>query len=206
MAFHSKYYLLAASLSLIACSNDGLVYGERSGFNLAIRTDTAESAPLEVNAGLQRRVVSFVPPSERDEEGKAKGEGVTMISRFDLRRTPGQAGPFSDTVRVRTSFLSGQAATRADVATPKVVAEVVKPPSFSLASDDPTSSAQQLLIQYVGADPNSPNIQTYLALADQRGLTIPALPSPSQRALGAITAPSNAAANRQIAIDLGLGV
>ncbi|MEX0340915.1 MAG: hypothetical protein AB3N11_17975 [Arenibacterium sp.] len=206
MTIFSKFCLFALGLCLMACTNDALVYGERTGFNLAVRSDTAESAPIEVNAGIQRRVVSFVPPSERDSAGNAKGEGVTMISRFDLRRTPGQSGPFSHKVRIRTSFLSGEAATREDIATPKVVAEVVKPPSFSLASDAPTSTAQELLIQYVGASPNSPNIQTYLNMAEQRGLIIPALPSPSMRALGAISEPANAAANRQIAIDLGLGV
>ncbi|WP_299410715.1 hypothetical protein [uncultured Roseobacter sp.] len=206
MRILSKICLLALGVLLMGCSNDALVYGERSGFNLAIRSDTAESAPVEVNAGLQRRVVSFVPPSNRDSEGNARGEGVTMISRFDLRRTPGQSGLFGDEVRIRTSFLSGRAATREDIATPKVVAQVVKAPSFSLSSDAPTSSAQQLLIQYIGSEPNSPNLQRYLNLAEQRGLSIPAGPSTSIRALGAISAPANAAANRQIAIDLGLGV
>ncbi|CUH99169.1 hypothetical protein [Leisingera aquaemixtae] len=205
MTVNSKFCVFFVGLCLMACSNDALVYGERTGFNLAIRSDTAESAPVEVNAGIQRRVVSFVPPTKRDSEGNAKGEGVTMISRFDLRRSPGQSGPFSDTVRIRTSFLSGRAATREDVATPDVVAEVVKPPSFALSSDAATSSAQQLLIQYVGSSPSSPSIQTYLNLAEQRGLAVPALPSPSMRALGAITEPANAAANRQIAVDLGLG-
>ncbi|MBW4707095.1 hypothetical protein KX928_04765 [Roseobacter sp. YSTF-M11] len=97
-----------ATLLISACS-DTLVYGERTGLNIAIRTDAPQGQPLEVNTGLQRRVVGYVPP--RNPEGS---EAVNMLSSFNLKRTPdSNNNPLLAKVTIETSFASGKAAVSA---------------------------------------------------------------------------------------------
>jgi len=162
--------LLAASLGLLAACDRGLVYGERTGVNLAVRADPANSAPLEVNAGLQRRVVSSVPPQGQPGGPTAAGEAVNMVSRFDLERAPGQAGPFSAKVRIGTSFASGAAAT-AIAGKPEVVRAITKAPDVTLSSAPDEREIVAKLFEFTGR--SVANVERYLEVATARGLSIP---------------------------------
>jgi len=186
---------IAVLFGLTACEQ-ALVYGDRSGFNLAIRSDAAEGAPLEVNAGLQRRVVGFVPPRSRTPDGLPDSEAVNMVSRFDLRRTPGDNGPFDDTIRISTSFASGAAASATDGDAAKVAA-ITRAPNFALSDDPDARSVAGQLFDYVGQ--STPHANAYLSLAMVEKLQISDGATPTARAIGTITNPSNAAGNKRIA-------
>ncbi|MBY6005025.1 hypothetical protein KUV62_13975 [Salipiger bermudensis] len=186
-------------LGISACT-EALVYGERTGVNLAIRSDPAEAAPLEVNAGLQRRVVAHVPPSQRDANGRPTGEGVNMFSRFDLQREAGQ-NAFGGNVRIGTSFASGRAAT-AIAGKPKVVAAVTHAPVFTAVTVPAEVDVSAKLLDYTAANPT--NLETYLNLALQHGLSIALGDTSMTRAIGTIVAPENAGGNKRIAEFLKL--
>lgn len=112
----------AGTLLFSACT-DTLVYGERTGLNIAIRTDAPQGHPLEVNTGLQRRVVGHVPP--RNSNG---GEAITMLSSFNLKRTPADNNnPLQAKVAIETSFASGKAAKTAAGSTASVEAIFDRP-------------------------------------------------------------------------------
>ena len=83
---------LALALVFVSGCERALVFADRTGVNLAVRSDMAEGSPLEVNAGLKRRVVGFVPAKGESEDGRPSGEAVNMVSRFDLKRTKGIRG------------------------------------------------------------------------------------------------------------------
>lgn len=104
--------LLVVPLSILVtgCA-ETLVYGERSGFNLAIRVDPAQSAPLEVNGGIQRRVVGIIPPQKRTSaNGKSDSEAVNMLSNFSLDYDEDDSSLFGGELSIRTAFASGKAA------------------------------------------------------------------------------------------------
>lgn len=115
-------------LLLTGCS-DALIYGERTAFNLAIRVNDDPATPVNVNAGLQRTVVSLAPPlggqiKDGDRTSPA-GESVSAISRFDLRYDQSTAAVMAGRLTVKTQFLSGQAAVTA-TANPQTAARVVQ--------------------------------------------------------------------------------
>ncbi len=90
-----------------------LVYGERSGVNIALRSDPAKALPLEVNAGVQRRVTTLVPPKERNDNRRPTDEAVSLVSTFDLTYNNAniEEGLFGGTTRIASIFTSGSAAT-----------------------------------------------------------------------------------------------
>ena len=100
-------------MALSACS-DTLVYGERTGFNLAIEVNQDPETPVNVNAGLRRTIVGVVPPRSTESDGKggskSKGEAVSMISGFDLTDDT-QDNQLNRGLQIQTQFASGQAAT-----------------------------------------------------------------------------------------------
>ncbi|WP_298847522.1 hypothetical protein [uncultured Ruegeria sp.] len=89
-----------------------LVYGERSGVNIALRSDPAKALPVEVNAGVQRRVTTLVPPQKRNDAGRPIDEAVNMISSFDLKydNAGGSEGLFAGTTAIASIFTTGAAA------------------------------------------------------------------------------------------------
>lgn len=107
-----SFILLA--LGLGACENT-LIYGERTGFNLAISVNDDPATPLTVNAGFERSVAGLVPPVETSKdsggENQAVGEAVNMFSGFKLLYTEDKTSVFGGTLTIRTQFASGAAAS-----------------------------------------------------------------------------------------------
>ncbi|NOD77378.1 MULTISPECIES: hypothetical protein [unclassified Ruegeria] len=108
--------LSICTLSLSNCTDiqdRALVYGERSGVNIALRSDPAKALPVEVNAGVQRRVTTLVPPKARNNNGRPTDEAVSLVSTFDLTYNNADAenGLFGGTTRIASIFSSGTAAT-----------------------------------------------------------------------------------------------
>ena len=195
-------HIFALSLLILTSACDrALVYGERSGLNIAVRADPAEGYPLEVNTGLQRRVVAFVPPGGHDASGAPKGEAVNMLSQFDVRRTKTDAGPFSSIVTIRSAFASGKAAIAAST-NPNAVAAIAGGPSFRLSSDEGLRAVQAKLIQYISQ--GEAQIDRYLQLAREGNLTISQGGTQATRALGTINASQNTNGNKAIAELLNL--
>lgn len=135
-----------AFLILGACG-DTLVFGERTGFNLAVRTDAAEGLPLEVNAGLQRRVLGLVP--DTSEEGG--GEAVNMVSAFNLQRSGDDATPLSNTLVIESSFASGQAAIEASESTGAIEA-IFDLPGVTASQKPPDISATGKILDWLNED------------------------------------------------------
>lgn len=107
--------VLVCVLSGCADQDRALVYGERSGVNLALRSDPAKALPVEVNAGVQRRVTTLVPATSRDPNTRRPtGEAVSLISSFDLDYTPPaeQSSLFGGRTKIATVFSTGDAATK----------------------------------------------------------------------------------------------
>ena len=127
---------LVAMLLVAGCA-DGLVYGERTSFNLAsVRLNDDPAEPVVVKLGFDRDVVLVAPPIGGDvaenvkgDDGKtytrttASGEAVSQFSTFTMK----SAAPFlnptaaADLLAVQTRFASGQAAI-AIASEPEVVA------------------------------------------------------------------------------------
>ena len=99
-------------MGLAACG-DTLVYGERTGYNLAIEVNQDPETPVNVNLGLRRTVVSVVPPvateSGQGGQSRPKGEAVSMISGFFLSDIDSE-NPLQLDLRIRSQFASGNAA------------------------------------------------------------------------------------------------
>ncbi|WP_299894163.1 hypothetical protein [uncultured Ruegeria sp.] len=115
----SKIAFLILSLCSFCLSNctevqdRALVYGERSGVNIALRSDPAKALPVEVNAGVQRRVTTLVPPKSRNNNRRPTDEAVSLVSTFDLtyNNADAQKGLFGGTTRIASIFTTGTAAT-----------------------------------------------------------------------------------------------
>ncbi len=90
-----------------------MVYGERSGVNIALRSDPAKALPVEVNAGIQRRVTTLVPTISRNQNKRPNDEAVSLVSTFDLTYDNADAskGLFGDRMRIASIFAPGSAAT-----------------------------------------------------------------------------------------------
>ncbi len=195
------------SFSVLLClvfmggCDHALVYGDRMGLNLAIRSDPAKATPLEVNTGLQRQVVGFVPAKGQTADGEADGEAVNMVSRFDIKRTPGENGVFNDTVEIRSSFASGAAAIAAENK-PEAVAAITAAPNFIQTNDPVARDVNTKLATYVGQGPVQ--AQDYLQRARAEGVQIPPGGDANTQALNSIFNPANAAVNLKISKQLKL--
>jgi hypothetical protein len=189
-------FLFALVLCLPSC-DQALVYGERSGLNISVRTDVAEGQPIEVNTGFQRRVIAYVPPRTRAENGLPNGEAVNMASRFDIRRVPRDETQLRDVVAIRSVFASGQAATKE-----ANVAAVADAPVFLTPTDAGQAAVVNKLVRYIGAD--RANLDDYLSRATAEGLEIPNDPLAGRRALSAIHDSRNATGNARISNALNL--
>lgn len=110
------FMLTLGGLCLSSCTeiqDRALVYGERSGVNIALRSDPAKALPVEVNAGVQRRVTTLVPPKSRNDKRRPTDEAVSLVSTFDLtyNNADAQKGLFGGTTRIASIFTTGTAAT-----------------------------------------------------------------------------------------------
>ena len=178
-------YCSLAAMSLGAC-NDTLAYGERTGFNLSVRTDAPQGQPLEVNAGLQRRVVGHVPPSSE------AGEAVNMVSAFNLEREGDAATPLANTLTIETSFASGAAAIKASENTGSV-AEIFNLPGVDASPEPADVSATNKILDWLNEDQS--RADEYVAFVKANGVQVadgaPAFPTAINMAVDA----NNAAVN-----------
>lgn len=191
--------ILAIAMIGSACDR-AIVYGDRTGFNLALRTDVAEGHPVEVNAGLQRRVGGFAPPRKRDKDGNAVGEAANLMSRFELARKAGEGLGLSDTIWINSAFVSGDAAVKASQNADSV-ASIFSAPGIRVSDDPQDVDAIGKLLNFTAA--SDENRLAYLALARARGLKVAPDTDPFA-AQDAIVNSANASGNREIAIALKL--
>lgn len=196
-----KSLVLSALLCLASGCDRALVYGDRTGLNLAIRSDPAKASPLEVNTGFQRQVVGFVPAKGKAPNGDPEGEAVNMVSRFDVKRTPGENGVFNDTVEIRSSFASGAAAIAAEDK-PEAVAAITAQPRFVQSSVPSDRDVNSRLIAYVGRGPAQ--AQDYLNRVRAEGVAATTGADANSQALNAIFDPANRAVNLKVSKQLNL--
>lgn len=197
--------ILVLAVCLLGACEKTLVYGERSGFNLALRSDAAAAVPIEVNAGLQRRVVGLIPGAGEVEDGRPSGEAVNMVSRFDIDYADSENDLFGGRLKVSSAFASGGAAT-AVAGNVKVVEAIVGPLGFRVADDPLAREANLALTNHIAADldDGADNRTAYLALAKALDLRLADGPTPTARAVKTIDDPANARGNIEIARLLGL--
>lgn len=138
---NARHRVGLAALGLVALTLGGcgktLVFGERSGVNIALRFDTDRPPPVEVNIGLERRVGTIVPPTRYSRNNEPSGDAVSMFSGFQVESfddpisiKPASApktasGPFNVDVLIGTQFASGAAAVEIAKGAPEVVASIV---------------------------------------------------------------------------------
>lgn len=184
--------LLAA---LLGGCTDTLVYGERTGVNLAVRTDAAEGHPLEVNVGLQRRVVGIVPDSS-----VKGGEAVNMISSFGLERT-GEGNPLEANVTISGSFASGEAAKNV-ARNDRSVEAIFNLPGVR-GSDDPQEiSTTNKILNWVGTD--VARAEEYVRFMRASGVQFEDAPRPQATASRLAVDERNAALNLKFAAEKNL--
>lgn len=125
--------------ALVGGCGKTLVFAERDGVNLAIRTGTA-TTPLEVNFGLNRTIATIVPPAG-EKDGKPDGDAVSMFAGFQVDNTlDPKKDPLNADLRIDTQFASGSAA-REVAGDPSLVAQIVSQRSVTFST---TNSATQL--------------------------------------------------------------
>jgi len=105
-----------AMLLVTGCA-DGLVYGERTSFDLAsVRVNDDPSEPVSIKLGFDRDVALVAPPIggkvEDDGRTTAEGEAVSQFSTFTMKSTAPFVNPTgnADLLAVQTRFASGNAA------------------------------------------------------------------------------------------------
>lgn len=193
---------LVASIVLTSGCQRALVYGDRTGFNLAVRTDPAKADILEVNTGLQREVVGFVPPQAHTADGNADGEAVNMISRTDIRRTRASDGnPFNDNIKIHSAFISGAATVEAPENS-KLIRTVIDAPKFVQTADAADRAVNTKLLNFTSQ--GTEQALRYLGEAKTQGLTISVRSEPIASAFETIVDPRNSVGNRRILSDLNL--
>lgn len=128
---------LVAMLVVAGCA-DGLVYGERTSFNLAsVRLNDDPSEPVAIKLGFDRDVVLVAPPIggkvvAYDDQGRervtAGGEAVSQFSTFTLKSTAPFVRRSDDEpdalLAVQSRFATGAAAL-AIAGKPEVVAALL---------------------------------------------------------------------------------
>lgn len=202
MTTNAKTILCSALLvtTLITGCDRALVFGDRTGFNLAIRSDTVKGEPLEVNVGLRRQVVGFVPPQGR-KDGRADGEAVNMFARTDIRRTEKTTSPLDDKILIRSKFASGAAALAAEN-NPKAAAAIEKAPKFVQTSDPSDQAVNTKLLNYISQ--GQPQAEKYLDKAKAEGLSVSKRPDAISSAIETVIDPKNTAGNRKILPTLNI--
>lgn len=131
--------VVAGTAGLVTGCGKTLVFAERDGVNLAIRSNASSTPPLEVNFGLNRTIATIVPPTG-ESNGKPDGDAVSMFAGFQVDNTIVPTKPLDADLKISTQFASGKAATT--VATqPKVVAQIVNARTLTFATSE---SAKQL--------------------------------------------------------------
>lgn len=108
--------LILASLSLVGCDRH-MVFAERTGVNMLVSVGQDVDRPLNVNAGVERRILAFSPPTKGftyTDNGRkqAKGDAASLLSGFEMQYKKG-SDPFDGEVSVSTQFASGMAAREA---------------------------------------------------------------------------------------------
>ncbi len=133
---HPAGYLSLALLT-IALGGCGktLVFGERSGVNIALRVNADRPPPVEVNFGLDRLVGVIVPPTRYSRNNDPSGDAVSMFSGFQVEsfenpiefKSISESGsPLSKVdVLIGTQFASGAAAVEVAKGDPDVVRQIV---------------------------------------------------------------------------------
>ena len=124
-----RLWLLFPVVLILASCERTLIYAERTGFKLGISVNDNPGTPVEVNAGLKRTLVGFVPPKEGTQgsgaDKTAEGEAVSMFSGFRMEYQDGTAAqPFAGKLNIRTQFASGNAAL-AVASKPEIVTKIV---------------------------------------------------------------------------------
>ncbi len=117
---NSSLPILSFLLLCSACSNGGEVLGyqERTGVNLSVEVSPSDPIPVEVNAGIIRRVASYTP--RKNCTGlknaaltacRADTDTVDMVSSFRLKQTKSGTGLFGGAlnreITISTAFVSG---------------------------------------------------------------------------------------------------
>ena len=183
-----------AATMLVGACTDTLVYGERTGLNIAIRSDVPQGQPLEVNTGLQRRVLGYVPP--RDPEG---GEAVNMLSSFSLNRTPADnQSPFDAKVSIRTSFASGRAAVSAG-SDLKSVQAIFDRPGVTAPPERSDQDNTIKILNWISSEPATTNAKAreYLGFLERNKGTVATSGPDLPRAYEAASDGRNATLNAQ---------
>ena len=193
--------LIASLIIAVTGCDRTLVYGERSGFNLGISVTPSENLPIEVNAGIKRRVIGIIPPTGEPQNGHVNGEAVNMFSRFDVQHEPSATGALFGTHTVSSAFASGRAATVIAESSnaEKVVAAIVNPKVITLDNTPKVAKVRKALLAYINGSPQQK--ANYLKLAENRGIPLDLDPL---AALSAIANPTHANENLSIADQLGL--
>jgi hypothetical protein len=114
-----------------------LVFGEHDGVNFAIRANSTNTPPIEVNFGLARTIGTIVPPAG-EKSGNSTGEAVNMFAGFQVERFNEMTlnKPVGVDLQITTQFASGAAA--GEVATnPAVVAQIVRLSGITVQRDLP---------------------------------------------------------------------
>lgn len=174
--------LLAAML--VAGCADGLVYGERTSFDLAsVRLNDDPSEPVSVKLGFNRSVAMAAPAiggRVEDVERKAngneirrvtpEGESVSHFSSFTLKSVPpfvrSTSGEQEALLDVQTRFASGQAAI-AIADNPQVVAALMGLRPLPLRDQETAA-----LVQSLSACVNAMDRRQLDDLADGLGITL----------------------------------
>lgn len=135
---HPAGYLgvVLLTIALGGCGKT-LVFGERSGVNIALRVNADRPPPVEVNIGLERQVGAIVPPTRVSRNNDPSGDAVSMFSGFQVESFDDPisikpatapktaAGPFNVDVLIGTQFASGAAAVEIAKGDPDVVKQIV---------------------------------------------------------------------------------
>lgn len=108
--------------SMLAGCGRTLVFMERDGVNLAVRT-TGTTPPLEINFGLNRTIATIVPPAG-EKSGNPSGDAVSMFAGFQVDNTFVPKTALDADLQVDTQFASGKAAI-AVAGKPSIVADIV---------------------------------------------------------------------------------
>lgn len=109
----SAVAVVVGAMAVSGCTKT-LFFMEQSSTKLGIAVGNDPTSPLEVTAGVKRKVLSVTPPKEparSDEQGNRipTGEPVSVVSRFDLSYAGSAAGPFGGKLTITNAFASGEA-------------------------------------------------------------------------------------------------
>ena len=110
--FSTPLIIVTAAILLSGCHKT-LVYGEQTGFNLAIQVNDDPKTPVQVNAGLKRTVGQLTPPTslETDANGNStNNDAVSTFSGFRLNYDE-EENVLMGKLTIKTQFATGTAAS-----------------------------------------------------------------------------------------------